>query len=257
MKKTILFTVFSIMLFGLSVSAQENDRYTSSRLDDLANQLKRQTVDLADRTSEDLLRNNSKNRRDIESAFLAQQFDASAGLFQQMTRNGSNRASDLRDAAAILTDLSRRAPSYGSGDRLWRDAQGTISDINRELGNNNGGGNNGGGNNGGGFGGGNGGGSRVGSVLWRGTVDDRVQLTIQGGNLSVATLSGAAYPEGNYSFTSSLPRRNVNVLVNKRSGRGEARVVQQPDRSNDFTTIVEIRDKDGGAKEYQLEISWQ
>ena len=255
MKKTILFTVFSILLFSFSVSAQiESDRYSSSRLDNLANQLKSQTVDLADRTSEDLLRNNSKNRRDIEAAFLAQQLDASVGLFQQMARSGSNRASDLRDAAGILNDLARRAPNYGSNNRLWSDAQNTINDINREIGSS---GNNGGNNNGGGFGGNNGGGARVGSVLWRGTVDDRVQLVIKGGRLDVSTISGRPYPEGNFSFTSSLPRRNVNVEVNKRNGRGDVRVIQQPDRNNDYTAIIEISDKDGGAKEYQLEISWQ
>ncbi len=264
MKKTILFTLFSILLFSFSVSAQiESDRYSSSRLDNLANQLKRQTVDLADRTSEDLLRNDTKDRRDIQAAFLAQQLDVSVGLFQQMSRsNSNNRASDLRDAAGILTELARRAPNYGQNNRLWSDAQNTINDINREIGSggNNGGGNggnNGGNNGGGGFGGNNGGGSRVGSVLWRGTVDDRVQLVIKGGRLDVSTISGRAYPDGNYSFTSSLPRRNVNINVNKRSGRGDVRVIQEPDRNNDYTAIIEISDKDGGAKEYQLEISWQ
>ncbi|MGI8639069.1 MAG: hypothetical protein ACR2MG_03865 [Pyrinomonadaceae bacterium] len=248
MKKTILFTILSILAFSFAAQAQESDRYSSSRLDSLAAELKRSTVDLADRTSEDLLRNNSRNRRDIEAAFLAQQLDASAGLFQQMTRNGSNRAAELRDAAAILSDLARRAPNSGSNNNLWRNAQNAINDINRELGSS-GGGNNGGGNNGGG--------ARVGSVLWRGTVDDRVQLVIRGGNLSVETISGRAYPEGNFSFTSSLPRRNVNAEVTKKSGRGEARVVQQPSRDNDYTTIVEILDSGSGAREYQLEISWR
>ena len=71
MKKTILFTFLSILLFSFAASAQiESDRYTSSRLENLTDQLKRDTVDLADRTSEELRKRNS-NRNDIQSAFLA------------------------------------------------------------------------------------------------------------------------------------------------------------------------------------------
>ena len=49
MKKTFLLPLLSILLFSFSAFAQiETDRYTSSRLDNLANQLKRDTVDLAE-----------------------------------------------------------------------------------------------------------------------------------------------------------------------------------------------------------------
>ncbi len=259
MKKTILFTILSILIFSFAVSAQiESDRYTSSRLESLADQLKRDTVDLADRTSEDLRKNSSRNRTDVQSAFLAHQLDASVGLFQQMLRDRNSGATELREAATILTELARRAPSYGSNNNLWRSAQTSINDINRELGSNNSGGgfgNGGGVGDGGGVG--NGGGRNDGSVLWRGTVDDRVRLTIQGDRLDVTTIAGRAYPEGNFSFTSALPRRNVNVGVNKTAGRGDVRILQQPSRNNNYTTIIEIRDGDGGAREYQLEISWQ
>lgn len=247
MKKSILFTFLSILLFSFAAQAQDENRYSSTRLNNLSTQLKRQTVDLADRTSEDLRRNTSAARADIEAAFLAQQLDASAGLFQQMVGDGS-RAASLRDGAAILSDLSRRAPYSGANSYLWRDAQNTINDINRELGS--GGNNNDDGN-------GNNTGDITGRAFWRGNVDSRVQISLQGKGLRVNTFAGQNYGEGVFSFTSALPRRNVSVEVIKKKGRGDVRVVQQPSRNNDYTTIVEINDADAGAREYQLEIVWR
>jgi len=247
MKKTIFFTLCSILVFALSAAAQidESNRYSSSRLNTLVDQLKRQSVDLVDRTSEDLRRNQSNTRADIEAAFLAQQLDASVGFFQDFMRDG-RRASELRDAGAILTDLARRAPNYGTNSNLWRDVQRTVTDVNRELGNS--GGNNGGGNNGG---------ASSGSAFWRGMVDNEVQLVIRDRNLEVRTIAGTPYDNGTSSFTASMPTRNVNVSVIKNAGRGNVRIIQQPNRSNDYTTIVQIIDSGSGAKEYQVEVNWR
>lgn len=247
MKKSILFVLFMILTAGFAAQAQDIERYSSGRLDNLSSQLKRQTVDLVDRTDEDLRRGNA-TRREIEAAFLARQLDSSAGLFDEMVRD-RRRAGDLRDAAAILTELTRRAPNFGAGNFLWRDVQNSINDINRELGRGaGGGGNNNGGNNDGPI---------SGRAYWRGTVDDVVQLEIRGRDINVRNISGRAYNNGTFSFTASLPTRNVTVGVNKRSGRGDVEVIQQPRRNNDYTTIIEIRDRDGGARDYQLEIFWQ
>jgi hypothetical protein len=249
MKKSILFAFCSILVFAFSVAAQdEQNRYSSSRLDNLVTQLKRQTVDLVDRTSEDLRRNTSNTRADIEAAFLAQQLDASTGFFQEFIRDG-RRAAELRDAGAILNDLARRAPNFGTNSSLWRDAQNSIGNINRELGGNNNGGNNGDGNPGSG--------QSSGSAFWRGTVDREVQLYIRNRNIEVQTISGSPYDNGTYSFTSTLPTRNVRVDAIKKSGRGNVRVLQQPNRDNDYTAIVQILDDGSGAREYQLEISWR
>lgn len=247
MKKSIIFVLFSILAFSFAAQAQE-ERYGSTRLTNLTNQLKRQTVDLADRTSEDLRRNASAARADIENAFLAQQLDASAGLFQQMVGDGS-RAATLRDAAAILSDLSRRAPNSGANSYLWRDAQKTINDINRELG--------GGGGNGNGDGNGNPTDDVTRRVFWRGKVDSKVQLIIQGKSLRVNTFAGQNYGEGTFSFTSPLPMRNVSVSAVKTAGRGNVRMIQQPSRGNDYTAIIEITDDENGARDYQLEITWR
>ena len=254
----LLFVLLSIFCSALPAQAQNEDFY-SSRLNSSVAQLKRRTVDLVDRTSQNLRGAQSATRPEIEEAFLAAQIDAAAGLFDQMTRD-NRRAAELRDAAAALSDLSRRAPSYSSSSFLWRDVQRSIADINRELGNSGGGNNNGNnnGNNGGNDGDENGNNSPVvGRAFWRATVDDRVQITIRDRDLTVQTVSGRTHPDGTFSFTSPLPARRVTVGVNKQKGRGSVRVLQQPRRENDFTTVIEVSDTEGGAKEYQLEIFWR
>ncbi len=246
MKKHILFLLLSLLTLSFAASAQEvQERYTSTRLENQISQLKRQTVDLAEETSDNISRAGSNTRADLDAAFLAQQLDASAGLFQQMYRDG-RRASELRDAGAILSDLARRAPSYGSNSYIWRDVQNTIADINRELGNSNSGGGNNNNNN-----------PVLGRAFWRGMVDSRVRLEIRGNSMIVTTMAGNTYGEGTFSFANTLPRQNVSVGVNKTKGRGSVQIVQQPNRNNDYTAIIDIIDNDGGAREYQLEIFWR
>lgn len=247
MKKSVLSVLLSLLAFSFTAHAQrQTPDYRSSNLDSLATQLKRQTVDLADRASNDLRRGYANSRADLDAAFLAQQLDASAGLFQQMTRD-NRPAQELRDAASILNDLARRTPNGGSNGYLWRNAQNAVNDISRELGGNNGGGNNGGGGNG----------EVSGRAFWRGVVDNETQLVIRGNEIETRAVSGSPTYNVTYNFTSPLPDRSRTVEVVKRNGRGTVRVLQQPRRENDFTAVVQIIDGDKGAKEYQLEISWR
>ncbi len=238
--KKVLF-LFIIAIFGSAAFAQ--DDFSSSRLDNLSNRLKRDTVDLAERSSEDLRRSSSLSRTAIEEAFLAAQIDASVGIFQDMVRD-KRRAAELRDAAALLSDLARRAPAFGNNSSLWRNVQTSINDINRELGS-------------GGGGGGFDDRPVIGRVYWRGMVDDKVQLVIRGNNVESRTISGQSYPDGTFSFTAVLPNREVNVGVTKTRGRGNVRVVQQPTAANNYTAVIEIVDSGGGAREYQLDIFWR
>jgi hypothetical protein len=248
MKKIILFTMFFTIALCSSIAAQDGD-FRSQRLDNFADQLKRLTVDLSERTYDGFKRGSANSRSDVDELFLANQLDSSAGLFQDMVRDNRS-ASELREAASILSELARRAPGYGSNSNLWRDAKNAVDDIQRELG--------GRGNSGGNDGGNNGdpGGNRSGKAFWKGTVDNNVQLIVRGRNIETQTVVGRSYPAGTFSFTSPLPNRNVDVKVEKKNGRGSVRIIQQPNRSNDFTAIIEIIDNGSGAKSYQLEISW-
>ena len=93
-------------------------------------------------------------------------------------------------------------------------------------------------------------------MRWRGTVDDVVELNIQGSYIDPRAISGTPYNDGTVGLTEPLPNRSVNVSVRKLRGRGEVRVIQQPNRSNDYTAIIQIRDGSRGADNYDLEITW-
>lgn len=242
------FWIFSGLCLLLSVSVSAHAQ--SYRLNSLSEQLATQSSDLAERSYSDYTNNSFSNRTDIEALYLAQQFSASASVFRRMVRD-SRRLSELRDAATLLSELVRRANTNFSRRSQWNDVQRTLDDINREL------------SGGGGFpGGGGGGGGRpddgrtTGRVRWRGTVDDNVQLLIRENNIEVRTIGGSPYYNATFNFTSPLPRRRVNVNAVKINGRGDVIVIQQPSRDNDFTAVVQIRDPSGGAREYEIEVSW-
>ena len=236
-----------LLLLLLSLSAPSQAQ--SYRLNSLSEQLATQANDLAERSYTDYVNNNFSNRGEVEALYLAQQFSASANVFRRMVRD-SRRESELRDAAAILTELVRRAGGNYSRRSQWQDVQRTLESIQREI--------NSPGSPGGFPGGGRNdeGGRTTGRVRWRGTVDDDVHLVIRDDRIEVRTIGGSEYNNATYNFTSPLPRRRVSVNAIRLKGRGDVRVIQQPSRDNDFTAVVQVRDPSGGAREYEIEISW-
>jgi hypothetical protein len=244
MRKLFLSTLVALSVFAISIQAQ------SYRLQTLSDQLQRNTSDLAERTYNDFTRSSNNSRSDVDTLLIAQQLNASADIFKRMVQDRRPN-SELRDITNALSDLARRAPYSSSNNYYWRDTQKTIDDISREVGS------------GGGWNGGNNNGNNndrdkvIGNLNWKGTVDDEVQLVIRGNSVEIKTISGQTYSNANYNFTSPLPNRKVNVEVDKKKGRGKVRILQQPNRDNDFTTVIQIQDKDGGAKDYELEIYWR
>jgi len=100
--------------------------------------------------------------------------------------------------------------------------------------------------------------STSGKVFWRGSIDNKVQLTIKGDTIEQTTVEGTEKPDGTFSFTAPLPEQAVTVKVSRKEGRSKKiKVIQQPNADNDFTAIVEIHDDGGGARDYVLEIFWQ
>ncbi|HEX4945503.1 MAG TPA: RICIN domain-containing protein [Blastocatellia bacterium] len=99
--------------------------------------------------------------------------------------------------------------------------------------------------------------SRNGSLRWRGRVDDVVEIEIRGDQLYERVVSGQQVSDVSSRFNSNLPRRRVNVNVEKLRGRGYVEVVEQPSSRNNFTAIVRIRDTKGGADDYEIEVYWE
>jgi hypothetical protein len=96
-----------------------------------------------------------------------------------------------------------------------------------------------------------------GTMTWRGRVDDYVELNIQGNRVRSREREGSQTLNEQVSFSTPLPRADVAVSVRKRNGRGRVSVVQQPNRSNNYTAIVKIDDEKGGADDYEIEMEWR
>jgi hypothetical protein len=98
--------------------------------------------------------------------------------------------------------------------------------------------------------------ARAGVIRWRGRVDGRDRLHIQGKILTVEHLDANPIRDMTTTFTDPLPDRAVTATINKLEGRGDVVIIQQPSRENGFTLVVEISDPKSGASTYEFEIIW-
>ena len=98
---------------------------------------------------------------------------------------------------------------------------------------------------------------RNGSLSWRGRVDDVIEVEIRGDQLYERAVSGQQAIDVSSRFNSNMPRRRVNVKVEKLRGRGNVEIVEQPSSRNNFTAIVRLRDTRGGADDYEIEVYWE
>ena len=99
--------------------------------------------------------------------------------------------------------------------------------------------------------------SGPGRMTWRGRVDGYVELRIQGNRVTSRERDGAPTVNEQVNFSSPLPRADVGVSVNKRNGRGQVSVIDQPNQSNNYTAIIKIDDDKGGADDYEIEVEWK
>jgi hypothetical protein len=240
--KTLLVLIVTLFMVDATFA-----QFGRSRLNEYSAQLATESANVADTAYNNYRRGVRPARNDVEAVMLAKQFSAAAELFNRMV-NDRRGNEELRDAFQLLQS------SYTGVDRnnlqraRWNNVQRLMSQIDQELGRGTG--------NNPGYPWPDQGGSGSGQMTWRGTVDDDVRILIRGGMAEVRTIGGSPYYDAVTNFTSSLPARRVNVSVNKRSGRGEVFVEQQPSRENNFTAIIRVRDTRGGASQYEFDVNW-
>lgn len=219
----------------------------NSRLENLANQLVRQARDAADRFERDYRRGFTNNRRDVQRLYQARMFAAGAELLAQMAREGRPEA-ELTDAV----DFLRSQANFETG---WSGLRSTLDDMARELrfnGRDPGGGRNDGRWNQGGWNNG-----RVtGRLRWFGRVDNEIYVYVRENEVRTELIAGQPTLNERFTFTSPLPRRPVTVSVTRLRGRGRVEVFQQPSANNDFTAVIRIVDRAGGATDMEFELVW-
>jgi hypothetical protein len=96
----------------------------------------------------------------------------------------------------------------------------------------------------------------AGRVVWRGRVDQTVNIVISGSDVDSVDESGSGLSNVNFNINGYLAARNGTVTVRKRRGRGTVTVLQQPSRNNDYEAIIQIFDPDRSDDDYEVEITW-
>jgi hypothetical protein len=93
---------------------------------------------------------------------------------------------------------------------------------------------------------------------WSGNVDNEIEIRIQNGRAETRTLSGAQPTSIRVSAgNSTVPRSDAQINVMQNQGRGTVSVVQQPSQWNNYTTVVRIRDPQGGYGYYDFDLTWR
>jgi hypothetical protein len=90
---------------------------------------------------------------------------------------------------------------------------------------------------------------------WSGDVDDTAHISIHKSDVRIdANDKGIRHER--HSIHGGLHRGVFNVTLKHFRGRGEVRIVQQPNRNNHFTAVVVIRDPQAGASHYEFDLQW-
>lgn len=94
------------------------------------------------------------------------------------------------------------------------------------------------------------------NATWSGRVDDRANIIIRGNNITVENVSGNGVQTTDQNVSRALPRRSTIVSAQKIEGRGDVTVIQQPSQFNNYTAIIQVYDRSGGAGNYRIDMSW-
>jgi hypothetical protein len=93
---------------------------------------------------------------------------------------------------------------------------------------------------------------------WSGNVDDDLEIRIQNGRLVYRVLSGKDPSSIRADQTNlNIPNGARGVSVVQNQGRGTVVVTQQPSSWNAYTTVIRIRDPQGGYGFYDFSLMWQ
>lgn len=93
---------------------------------------------------------------------------------------------------------------------------------------------------------------------WSGNVDDELQIRLQNGRVEYQTIRGAQ-PTGIRVNTGNTSTRGASgtFRITDAQGRGSVIVVQQPTMWNGYTTVIRVKDPQGGYGHYDFDLVWQ
>jgi len=100
-------------------------------------------------------------------------------------------------------------------------------------------------------------GNSNGSARWTAQIDGRVRVSFRNNQAFTERLSGGDVRGEQVNFNSAMPRRPVDVEINKLRGRGDVTIIQRPSPENNYTLVIDIDDREGGSDVYDLQLNWR
>jgi len=96
------------------------------------------------------------------------------------------------------------------------------------------------------------------ALRWSGSVDNEVEIRLQGRRLDERVLSGNAIRDARSSIIGEgMPRRDAQLVISQMQGRGTVYVAQQPSAYNGYTAVIRIKDPQGGYGFYNFEVDYR
>jgi hypothetical protein len=93
---------------------------------------------------------------------------------------------------------------------------------------------------------------------WAGRVDREIRIRAGNGEAQIINMgSNERNNGGRFRSMNRVPSRDGTVTVQVLEGRGRVDVIQQPSRRNGYTTVIRMRDPDGGASRYRIAAYFQ
>lgn len=100
-------------------------------------------------------------------------------------------------------------------------------------------------------------GGRGGNIIEvKAQVDGMIDIFIRGDQVRYDVINGQTPSYMDVVASVVLPRRELECQIDKRDGRSEIMIIDQPSRFNNFTLHLQINDRAGGADRYEARITW-
>ena len=101
-------------------------------------------------------------------------------------------------------------------------------------------------------------GNRTGTAFrWSGSVDNELEIRLQGRRMDEVTLAGGQPYNQRSSVLDGVPSRDAQLVIAQRQGRGTVYVAQQPTAYNGYTAVIRVRDPQGGYGYYDFDVEYR
>lgn len=93
---------------------------------------------------------------------------------------------------------------------------------------------------------------------FRGRVDDEVLFYIRGHEVTAQTQFGRRVEVERWSLDEPFPvGRRLRLRLDRRDGRGDVRLLEEPNPRNNYTAVILVSDRRGGRDRYHFRLDWR